>query len=131
MPALGTYAENAVINALLRNSPITWATLWYVALYTSNPTATDVGTEVSTSGGSNYVRQSITFGAPASGVSSSVVDVSFPVAGTNWGNITHAAIRDATSAGNLLFYGTLVLPRNISTGDVLKFLTGNVSITVN
>jgi len=128
MPALSLYAENATVNALLRNIAITWPTSWYLALYLSNPTYLDSGTEVS---GVSYARQPILFGPPSGGAVANTTDISFGVAGSAWTNITHAAIRDASSGGHLLFYGALVTPRYISSGDVLKFLTGNVVCTVS
>lgn len=130
MAALGVWAENAVVNALLRNVSFTLPTAWYLALYTSNPTSLDAGTEVSTSG-TNYSRQPVAFGPPSSGTLANSTDITFPSASATWGNVTHAAVRDAITGGNLLFYGTLVIPRYIVLGDVLRFLTGNVVCTVS
>ena len=127
MPALGTYAEDKIINLMVRNTSWTPPTTVYLALYLTTPTAADVGTEVS---GGGYLRQAIVFAAPSGGVCLSSADVTFPIALTSWGNVAYAAIRDASTGGNLLFYGNLVLPRFVSSGDVLKFLTGNVAITV-
>jgi hypothetical protein len=81
--------------------------------------------------GGSYVRQPILFGPPSGGACANSADVAFPMASANWGNITHCAIRDASTGGNLLFYGSMVTPRNITSGDVLKFLTGNVIATVS
>jgi hypothetical protein len=131
MPALGSWAENAVINALLRGVNLTAPTAWWIALYLTNPTSLDTGTEITTSGGSNYARQPITFGPPSLGAVANDADVTFPIAGTSWGNVAYAAIRSASTGGNLLFYGPLVTPRFITAGDVLKFLTGNVVATVS
>jgi hypothetical protein len=128
MPALSTYAENAVVNALLRATNLTAPTTVYLALYTSNPTSADTGTELS---GGNYARQPITFGPPSGGAVANSSDIGFLVATTIWGNITHAAIRDAITSGHLLFYGSLVTPRYINIGDVIQFLTGNVVCTVS
>jgi hypothetical protein len=128
MAALSTWVENLIMNALLRNQSFTPPSQWFLALYLSNPTAADSGTEVT---GTYYERQPIIFGAPSNGVVTSTAEVTFPMAGTNWGNITHAAIRDASTSGHLLFYGGLSTPRYISNGDVLKFLAGNVSCTIS
>lgn len=57
--------------------------------------------------------------------------VDFPMASATWGNIAYAAIRDASTAGNLLVYGAMVTPRYVTAGDVLKFLIGSVVITVS
>jgi len=128
MPVLGTWAENVVVNALLRGVDFSLPGQWWLALYLTNPTAADTGTEVS---GSNYSRQPILFGAPSAGLVSNTTDISFSFAGTSWGTIGYAAIRSAETDGNLLFYGALVTPRIISPGDVLKFLIGNISCAVS
>jgi hypothetical protein len=131
MAALSNYAENMVINLLLKGVNATAPTQWYLALYTTNPTAADTGAEVSFSGGSAYVRKPLVFGTPSGGLISTTSEVDFPVAGTNWGTISYCGIRDASTGGNLLFYGPMVTPRYISAGDVLKFLVGNISVTVS
>jgi hypothetical protein len=131
MPALGSYAENLVVNALLRGISFTPPTQWFLCLYTSNPTSLDTGTEIAIGSTTNYFRQPVTFGPPSGGALSNTTDITFPIAGTSWGNITYAAIRDASTSGHLLFYGSLVTPRFIVAGDVLKFLTGNVVCTVS
>jgi hypothetical protein len=131
MSALSTYSENVVINLFLKGVNATAPTQWWLALYTTNPTVADTGTEVPFGGGSAYARQPITFGTPSGGLISSTGELDFPVAGTNWGTIGWAGIRDAATGGNLLVYGPLVTSRYISAGDVLKFLVGNVSVTVS
>lgn len=128
MPALSTYVENMFINALLRNQTFTNPTSWYLALYLTNPTFADTGIEISAGG---YARQPVVFGAPASGVCTNSADITFPVATANWGNVAYVAIRDAVSGGNLLMYGNMAVPRFVTAGDILKFLIGNVSVTVS
>ena len=128
MAALGTWAETAIVNALLRNIGFTLPTTWFLALYLTNPTAANTGTEVS---GVSYVRQPILFGPPSGGTVANSADIAFPLAGTSWGNIAYGGIITASSGGNLLFYGPLVTTRFIGAGDVLKFLTGSVQITVS
>ena len=131
MPALGVWAENSIVNYLLRGVTPTVPSSWFLALYTTNPTYLDAGTEVSSSGGSNYARMPITFGAPSNGSVANTGQIDFSVAGSVWGNITYAAIRDNITTGHLLFYGALVTPRYIGAGDQLKFLVGNVVCMVS
>jgi len=131
MSALSNYSASTVLNLLLRGVNATAPTQWWLALYTTNPTFADVGAEVPFTGGTAYIRVPVTFGAPVSGVVSNTGELDFPVAGTNWGTIGWAGIRDAATGGNLLVYGPLVTSRYISAGDVLKFLVGNVSVTVS
>jgi len=123
MGQLSYYADNLIINALLRATDLTAPVTVYLALYTTNPTASDTGAEVA---GGSYARQAVTFGAPTNGSASNSADITFPVASGSWGTITHAGIRDNISSGHLLFYGPLTSPKVIGAGDIFKFNTGSV-----
>lgn len=125
---MSTYLENALENVTLRNTAYTAPATVYVALYTTNPTAADTGTEVT---GGAYARQPVTFGAPSGGVTSNTANVAFPTATAAWGNVTHVGIRDALTAGNLLYFAPLTTPRTINIGDQLNLLTGQLSVTLS
>lgn len=127
MSQMSNYLEGALVNAVLRNTSYTSPTTVYVALYTSDPGETDAGTEVS---GGSYARQAATFGAPSNGVTTTSADLTYPVATANWGTITHVGIRDALTAGNLLFYGALDASKTINSGDQFKILAGNLTVTL-
>jgi hypothetical protein len=127
MAEMSNYLENALINATLRNTSYTTPTTVYVALYTSDPTDADTGTEVS---GTSYARQSVTFGSPSNGVTTNSAAVEFPQAGGSWGTVTHIGIRDASTAGNLLYHTALDASKAISTGDVFRIASGSLSVTL-
>lgn len=127
MAAMSDYLENAIINATLRGTAYTSPTTIYLALFTSNPTDANTGTEVT---GGGYVRQAITFNAPSNGTSVSAADVLFPVATASWGTVTHIGIMDAATAGNLLYHGTITNTKTIAADDQLKIAAGDVSITL-
>ena len=127
MAEMSNYLENALINGTLRNTSYTAPTTVYVALYTSDPTDADSGTEVS---GTNYARQSVTFGSPSNGASTNSAAVEFPQAGSSWGTITHIGLRDASSAGNLLYHTPLDASKTIASGDVFRIATGSLSVTL-
>lgn len=96
----------------------------YLALYTTNPTSGDTGTEVT---GGGYTRQAITFGAISSGSMSNTVAVTFASLPT--ANVTHFGIRNASTAGDLKTFGPLSSTAAVVTGDQIQFPIG--SITVN
>lgn len=104
MSALSNYLENALVNAVLRNTTYTSPATVYVALFTTNPNEDSSGTEVS---GSNYSRMAVTFAAPSNGSTSNSALITFPTPSGAWGTITHFGIFDAASSGNLLWYGAL------------------------
>lgn len=127
MAETSNYLENALINAVLRNTSYTSPTTVYLALYTSDPTDADTGTECS---GSGYARQAITFSSPSNGVTSNSSAIEFAQAGNSWGTITHIGIRDALTTGNLLFHTPLDASKTIATGDVFRVAAGSLSVTL-
>lgn len=127
MAKMSNFLENALINGTLRNTTYTAPTTVYLALYTSDPTDADTGTECS---GTNYVRQSITFGAPSNGASTNSAAIEFPQAGNSWGTIAYVGIRDASTGGNLLYHTPLDASKTIATGDVFRIAAGSLSVTL-
>lgn len=127
MAEMSNYLENALINATLRNTSYTSPTTVYLALYTTDPTDADTGTEVS---GGSYARQSITMGAPSNGVSTNSADIEFPQATGSWGTVAYIGIRDALTSGNLLYHTALDTSKTIDTGDIFKIATGSLSVTL-
>jgi hypothetical protein len=128
MAEMSNFLENALINATLRNTSYTSPATVYVALYTTDPTDADTGTEVS---GNGYARQSVTFGAPSNGASVNSGAVEFPQATGSWGTIAYIGLRDASSGGNLLYHSPLDASKTISTGDVFRISAGNLSVTLS
>ncbi len=128
MSEISTYLENALINATLRNTTYTSVATVYVSLWTSDPTDAGSGTEVS---GGSYARTAVTFGAPSSGVTTNSADVTFPTATGSWGTVGWIGINDALSGGNLLYHTPLDVAKAITTGDVFKIATGNLSVELS
>ena len=124
---MSNYLENAVINAVLRNTTYTSPATVYVALFTTDPTDANTGTECT---GASYVRKAMTFSAPSNGVSSNSSAVEFDQATTSWGTITHMGLYDASTSGNLLFHGALTASKVIDTGDVFKFASAALAVTL-
>jgi hypothetical protein len=123
------YLSDAVLNEVLRNVEYAQAATVYVALFTTPTDKNGGGTEVS---GGGYARQAVTFGAPGAGVDGRKVansaEVAFPVATADWGTITHVAIFDAASGGNMLYQGAMEAAKTINTNDQLKFAVGDLSV---
>lgn len=122
------FLEDAINNEVLRNVGYTPPTTVYLALYTSNPTDADVGTEVT---GAGYARQAMTFGASSGGICLNTATHAFTASGGDYGVVTHIGIRDASSAGNLLRHGALTIPRTINDGDTLNFAASSISVSTD
>ena len=127
MAEMSNFLENALINATLRNTSYTSPTTTYLALYTTDPTDADTGTEVS---GGSYARQAITFASPSNGVTSNSAAIEFPTATGSWGTITHIGIRDASTAGNLLYHTPLDASKAIASGDIFRISSTNLTVTL-
>ena len=127
MAEMSNYLENALINVTLRATSYTAPTTVYVALYTTDPTDADTGTEVT---GGSYARTSVTFAAPSNGVTTNSADVTFPTCTLAWGTVTHIGLRDASTSGNLLYHTPLDASKTIDLGDIFKITTGNLSVTL-
>ena len=127
MAEMSNFLENALINATLRNTSYTSPTTTYLALYTTDPTDADTGTEVS---GGSYARQAITFASPSNGVTSNSAAIEFPTATGSWGTITHIGIRDAVTSGNLLYHTPLDSSKAIGSGDIFRISSTNLTVTL-
>ena len=127
MAAMSNYLENALINATLRNTSYTTPTTVYVGLYTTDPTDANTGTEVT---GGSYARKAATFGAPSDGVSTISSAIEFDQATASWGTVAYFGILDAATSGNLLYHGALTASKAIDTGDVFKFATSALTVTL-
>lgn len=128
--SMSNYAEDQVMKWLLSTTSITRPTTWYVALYTATPSDTGGGTELS---GSGYARQSITFTIsgtnPTQAANSAQID--FPTASGSWGTVTHAAIFDASTSGNMLWWGALTASKAVASGDVFRIASGALVLTID
>jgi hypothetical protein len=122
------YLENKVLDAVLNNTSLAVATP-YIALFTATPSDAGGGTEVS---GGSYARVASTSSWPSASSGSCANDVAivFPTASANWGTVTQFAIFDASTVGNMLYWGDLTTPRSILNGDPTPtFAIGALVIT--
>jgi len=129
MSAFSNYLEDKLINHILRNTAYTTpGTSIYVALYTQDPTDAGGAGEVS---GNNYQRVQVSaWNAPSNGATYNTNEIAFPQASGTWGTISHVAIFDALTVGNLLFHGQLTTSKLIELGDTFKFPAGDLDISV-
>lgn len=126
MASLTDFGERRALDGALGG--VTTAATMYAALFTAAPGEAGGGTEVS---GDGYVRQTMEFGAATTdgaGVTTAAnsAEVLFPAATADWGSITHVALFDAASAGNMIWHGPLATARTILTGDQFRFAAESV-----
>lgn len=136
MSAASNYLENKVLDHILTATTYTAPATRYLALFTNTSgnaaTNLEAGTltdEVSTSA-TAYGRQAVTFAAASSGTSATNATVTFAAATGNWGTITHIAVMDASTAGNVLFWGAVTTAKTIETGDTFQVSSGNLTVSL-
>jgi hypothetical protein len=126
------FIEAAALNHFFRSSAQTSPAAVFAALYISNPTDADTGTEVS---GGGYTRQQIAFGPVAQvsgkGQISNSNKVEFPVATAAWGTVSYIGIRDASPGGNLLSWSPLSQTKDVQIGDQIVIQIGDFSVNVD
>ncbi len=125
---LTDYSENKILDHSLGSTAWTFPSTVYVSLHTSATTDAGGGTEVA---GNNYARQAADFDAAASGATQNAAEIAFPVASGSWGTITHVAIWDALTTGNMLWHGPLTASKAIDTNDQFKFADGDLDVSLD
>ncbi|UOF82873.1 putative minor tail protein [Caudoviricetes sp.] len=130
MSSFSDYTENLVLNYLLTANSVTRPTAWYVGLFTAAPSDTGGGTEVS---GNGYARKATgtmsVAGTATTATNAAAIEFS-PASGGNWGTLTHAAVFDALTGGNMLAWAPLTTSRTINDGDVFRIPASSLTVTL-
>ena len=136
MSAASNYLENKVLDHVLTATSYTAPGTRYLALFnnTSGNAAANLeaGTltdEVSLSG-TAYARKAVTFAAASGGTSATNATVTFDAATASWGTVTHVAVMDQATGGNVLFWGAVTTSKTIDTGDTFQVTSGNLTISL-
>lgn len=95
----------------------------YLALYTSDPTINNTGTEVA---GGSYARQQLSWGTESGGNLPSNTQETFTLPTCT---VTHWGILDASSGGNLLYFGAFAAPIPRTAGQTIVIESGNIQIS--
>lgn len=130
MSSFTNYTENLVLTWLLTTGSATRPTAWYVGLFTAAPNDAGGGTEVSGNGYARKVTGTITVsGTDTTATNSAAIEFA-AASGGNWGTITHAAIFDAETGGNMIAWAQLTTARTINDGDVFRIPASSLTVTL-
>lgn len=121
MANMSDYLENALASTMFASGTFTFPANLYIGLFTATPSDSSY-TEVS---GGSYARANAgkgnwTVSAAGDGSTQATNDnaITFASAPTaNWGTITYFGIFDASTSGNMLFWGELAAARTVNSGD--------------
>lgn len=127
--SISDYLELKLLDHVFKVDPYTVPTTLYIALSTANPT--DDGSGIAEPVGNGYARKlHNTWDVAASRASENTGVITLDAATGNWGSITHWALFDHISAGNMLAHGNLTTPRTVNDGQQLSFVDGEIDILV-
>ncbi len=130
MSSFTDYTENLVLNYLLTANSVTRPTAWYVGLFTAAPSDTGGGTEVSGNGYARKATGTMTITGTATTATNAAAIEFDPASGGNWGTLTHAAIFDASTTGNMLAWAPLTTSRTINDGDVFRVPASSLTVSL-
>lgn len=129
------YTENKFLDHITGKSAFTMPT-GYIGVSTADPLDDGSG-NAEPDGTGSYARittSAANWASAAAGATSNAQAVSFPISTAAWStgasNLTHFAVWDASSGGNLLFHADLTTPRAVNAADViLRFSIGDLDVT--
>ena len=128
MGALTDYGEVLALKFITGQSVTQPSAPLYLALFTDAGTDSSAGTEVT---GGSYARQTIAFGTPTSGAGTVINSADITFANMPACTITHAAVYDAATSGNRLFYGVLTTSQIINAGGSAVALAGSLTFAID
>lgn len=142
---LSNYAENKIVDALLRGQTLGAPATGYWALGTDTCTDAGPGTEVS---GGSYARVSVVSSlanwagtqsagstvasSGTTGTTSNNAAITFPQSTAAWGNLQSVWLMDAASSGNRWICINLTTPFNVSAAGVtVSFPAGSLTFQID
>ena len=131
MGSFSNHWENVILDHLFGKGNYAPPVI-HVGLSTSDPTESGAG--LSEPSGNGYSRVQTTeadWSVAVDGLLSNAADITFDAATGDWGTVTHFALFNAASAGNMLAYGALTQAKTIGNGDTVQFASGDLNITLD
>jgi len=124
------YWENEVLDHIMNDGAYSAPTI-YVGLSTADPGEDASGlAEPSGSGYARVATDADDWNAAASGSKTNANAITFPTATGAWGTITHFALFDALSGGNMLASAALDSSEAITTNQIPRFPAGDLAVTL-
>jgi hypothetical protein len=111
-------------NATVSDGTVTW---------TEATNFLEAGTFPAEVSGGGYARVAVAnnttnFPATSNDTKSNGTDITFPIATADWGQIALVTIWDASTGGNAWFWATLLVFRDVLSGDQLRIPAGQLQI---
>jgi hypothetical protein len=130
MGSFADYLEDELLDHVFGKGSYTPPTI-YVALSTADPT--DDASGLSEPSGGSYARLETAasdWNTSSSGTIDNANSLEFTTATGSWGTISHFALYDASSGGNMLAHGSVTTPKSISSGETARFAAGELDVSL-
>ena len=131
MGSFADYWENEILDHIFGKGSYTPPTI-YVGLSTAAPA--DDGSGLAEPTGNAYARVltlAADWNVASGGALDNANDITFSEATGSWGAMTHFALFDAATGGNMLAHGALSASKAIGSGDVAKFAAGDLDVSLD
>ncbi|OHB77102.1 MAG: hypothetical protein A2Z25_11865 [Planctomycetes bacterium RBG_16_55_9] len=131
MGGFSNYWEDKILDYVFSKGSYTPPTI-HVALSTEDPL--DDASGFSEPTGNSYARvetSSSDWNTASGGILNNAGDVIFPKTTGSWGTVTHFALFDAATGGNMLAYGALSQPITIESSYTALFDAGDLNISLD
>jgi len=125
--------ELKVLNHIFKTAVLTPATHLYVALTKSTIDDTKTGSTLPSevSGGAYAREQCDTWDSASSGSTKNTAPIIYEQATADWGVVTDFAITTHLTTGDVVGYGKLGSAKTIDSGDIPKFATGDLKVSLD
>lgn len=134
MAGFSEYLGNKILDHVNGVASYTPPSTLYVALFSDSATLEelDAGTITNEVTGDGYARQEVTFGTADASAAENDASVTFTATGSNWDIARFAAVMDAETGGNVLYYGQLSNDRELAaSGDSIEIQTGDFDVSLD
>lgn len=127
---LTNFSEPKILDQMFGQTAPSIPATYFFALFTTAPTASTAGTEVT---GGSYARVSVTnnttnFPATSGQNKTNGTAINWPISTGAWGTVVAWGIYDASTGGNLWAYGGIA-SQALASGDTMYFAIGAFDIT--
>ncbi len=132
MPATH-YLANALLNEVFRGVNYVPPPTAYIALFSTPTDDLGGGTELTAVTAPGYARAALTsanMSPPTSKRTQNVTVVAFATATGDWPMVTHYAVYDAPTGGNMLHHHPLTEQELIEAGQTPRFGIGQLTFTL-
>ena len=134
MGKLSNYAENKVLDHILKVAAYNRPDHLFLALCEADPTDTGTGGTITEPSDAAYTREGCdAWSAAASRATANSTLITFPSCTEDWDAITHFAILDTSvlATGNIIAYGPVTPNKTFLTGNTPNVAAGDLDVSVD